>query len=57
MAKSKYFKEIQATDSDTVEWTGKDNNKVTVNIARIEGDKWKPALVSKSGRFFVTEEE
>lgn len=57
MAKSKYFKEIQATDSDTVEWTGKDNNKVTVNIARVEGDKWKPALVSKSGRFFITEEE
>lgn len=56
MAK-KYFKEIQATDKDSVEWRDKDNRKVVVNLARVEGDKWKPALVSKGGRFFVTEEE
>lgn len=56
MAK-KYFKEIEATDRDSVEWTDKDNKQVVINIARVSGNKWKPALISKAGRFFVTEEE
>lgn len=52
----KYYEEVSPEDSDSFKFTNSDDQKITVNIAKINDggvSKWIRAIVTEKGKYLV----